>query len=237
VNKSQRSSPATAKQLIATVDSTDKENCPPPEPSQDLFDDLFDEVPQPMSCPASPSPSSRLPSQIFKTPTKSPSKHVYTTGDFFSSAAKAFLHRPRTPSRTPNKEALGEMTPFTRHLSQMLSDANGGESPSSFSHSKAMDFLSLPPLDHSADVSSTPGRYFRSEDFEFGASEGIGMPSSPPGAWFGVYEDPREACGTGWASVAFGSSPLKVGGIIETGGKPAEELVTVKTEDEERGIA
>ncbi|MCJ1401623.1 hypothetical protein MMC11_004839 [Xylographa trunciseda] len=235
VNSSQRGSPATAKTLIATVDTTDKENCPPAEPAQDPFDDLFDEAPKPMSCPPSPSPSSRLPSHIFKTPTKSPAKHVFTTGDFFSSAAKAFLHAPRTPSRTPNKEALGEMTPFTRHLSQMLSDANGGDSPSHFTPSKAMDFLSLPPLENSADVSSTPGRYFRSEDFEFGTmcSEGIGMPSSPPGAWFGVYEDPKEACGTGWAPLEFGSSPLKVGGVMETG-KPAEQTVTVKTEDEAR---
>ncbi|MCJ1433179.1 hypothetical protein MMC27_002538 [Xylographa pallens] len=234
-SKSPRSSPASAKTFLATVDTTDKENRPPPEPAQDPFDDLFDEVPKPASCPSSPSPSSRLPSHIFKTPTKTPSKHVFTTGDFFSSAAKAFLHAPRTPSRTPNKEVLGEMTPFTRHLSQMLSDANGGDSPSTFSPSKAMEFLSLPPLENSADVSSTPGRYFRSEDFDFGTmcSDGMGMPSSPPGAWFGVYEDPREGCSTGWAPLEFGSSPLKLGDALPKG-KPTEDSVTVKTEDEER---
>ncbi|MCJ1389479.1 hypothetical protein MMC18_002336 [Xylographa bjoerkii] len=238
VNRLHRNSPATAKTLIITADTTDKENCPPPEPGQDPFDDLFDELPKPMSCPSSPSPSSRLPTHIFKTPSKSPSKHALTTGDFFSSAAKAFLHAPRTPSRTPNKESLGEMTPFTRHLNQMLSDANGGYSPSTFSPSKTMDFHSLPPLENPADASSTPSRYFRSEDFDFGimCSEGIGMPSSPPGAWFGVYEDPREACGTGWAPLEFGSSPLKAGGVMQPG-KPAEEMVTVKMEDKEREVA
>ncbi|MCJ1379962.1 hypothetical protein MMC17_003065 [Xylographa soralifera] len=236
-SKSRRSSPATAKTFLATVDTTDKENCPPPEPAKDPFDDLFDELPKPASCPSSPSPSSRLPGHIFRTPTKTPSKHVFTTGDFFSSAAKAFLHAPRTPSRTPNKESLAEMTPFTRHLNQMLSDANGGDSPSTFSPSKTMDFLSLPPLENSADVSSTPGRYFRSEDFDFGTmcSDGIGMPSSPPGAWFGVYEDPREGCSTGWAPLEFGSSPLKTGDALQKG-KAVEGLVTVKTEDDEGNL-
>ncbi|MCJ1283962.1 hypothetical protein MMC26_003293 [Xylographa opegraphella] len=226
--KSQRGSPA-ATTFSATVDTTDKENCPPAEAAPDPFDDLFDELPKPASCPPSPSPSGRPPGHVFKTPTKTPSKHVFSTGDFFSSAAKAFLHAPRTRSRTPTKEVLGDMTPFTRHLSQMLSDANGGDTPS-----KQMDFLGLPPLDHSADVSSTPGRYFRSEDFDFGTmcSDGMGMPSSPPGAWFGVYEDPRDGGSTGWAPLEFGSSPLKLGDALPKA-TAGDELVTVKTEGEE----
>ena len=235
---SNRYSHATAKSLVGTSDIIDKENRAPLDTAQDPFDDLFDELSKPTSCPTSPSPSSRLLSNIFKTPTKTPSKNVLTTGDFFSSAAKAFLHAPRTPSRTPNKEPLGEMTPFTRHLNQMLSDANGGDSPSKRSVSKTMDFLSLPPLDSSADASSIPGRFFRSEDFDFGAlcSEGVGMPSSPPGAWFGVYEDPGEMSRGGWAPLEFGSSPLRDGNSDE-GGKTVEKMVPVKTEDDEPELA
>ncbi|MCJ1474851.1 hypothetical protein MMC13_003511 [Lambiella insularis] len=230
-NKSQGNSSAGPKPPNCASDTTDKENHPPPATNDDLFDDLFDDVPKSSSCPSSPPRSSRLPSNSFRTPTKSPSKRPMTTGDFFSSAAKAFLHPPRTPTRTPTKtkEALGELTPFTRHLNEMLSDAHGSGSPSRLTPSTGMDFLSLPPLDSNADVGSTPSRYFRSEDFDFGHadSEGVGMPSSPPGTWFGVYEDPREAGNGGWGAFDFGSSPLRAGN-----GKEGE-MVVVKAEDRE----
>ena len=62
------------------------------------------------------------------------------------------------------------------------------------------------------------------------------MPSSPPAAWFGVYEDPVEGAGMdgGWGDLGLGSSLFKEGtGEVEkpTGG----EEVAVKVEGEGEG--
>ena len=159
-------------------------------------------------------PNKQSPSHIFtdlfKTPTKtSPSKHSLSTGDFFSSAAKAFLNPQRTPSRSPSKatpKPTGDMTPFGRQLNQMLSDMNAPETPSRL----LSDIGTLPPLSEAA----TPSRLFRTSDFdfcEFESSDGP-MPSSPPNSnWFNVYQDPGEAAQ--WADLGLGSSPLKSTGV------------------------
>ncbi|MCJ1248960.1 hypothetical protein MMC30_006181 [Trapelia coarctata] len=209
------SSNATRAFAQMSPDTADKENQPPLPSMDDPFNDLFEDFPQATSCPSSPSPSNQLPPNPFKTPTKSPSRRILTTDDFFSSAAKAFLHPPpRTPSRAPHKQPLGEMTPFTRHLHELLGSEMNISPSARFTPSRYIDFSpSLPPLGDAGDVGSTPGRLFRSEDFDFGAlaSEGLGMPSSPPAAWFGVYEDPVNGGGVdgGWGDLGLGSSPFK----------------------------
>lgn len=167
-------------------DQADKENCPPAE--DDGLDHLFTEDFH-VTRATTPTPTSSSGAHTFKTPKRSPNRLPPTTGDFFSSAAKALLRAPTTPRRTPAKEVqpLGELTPFTAHLNQLLSDANNGNgSPGS----NGFDFPSLPSLHN------TPGR--RTMDFDFSQfdsqdllSTDVPMPSSPP-AWFGVYEDPIE---------------------------------------------
>ena len=165
----------------------DKENCPPPN-EEDCLDHLFTEDNH--ATPATTStPTSSSRAHTFKTPGRSPNQLPPTTGDFFSSTAKSLLRAPTTPKRTPSKHSqpLGELTPFTAHLNQLLSDANNGNgSPGS----RSLDFPSLPSLHN------TPGR--RAMDFDFSQfdpqdllSTDVPMPSSPP-AWFGVYEDPIE---------------------------------------------
>ena len=214
-------------------DPTDKENLPP---RNDEFDDLFDDFPRSTSCPSSPPSASRALPNPFKTPTKTLQKPILTTGDFFSSAAKAFFQPSRTPSRTPlshkHSFATGTaLTPFTRHLNDILSDTLGVDgSPSRFSPGKFLDFPpSLPPLEGEA-APETPGRYFRSEDFDFGqlTSEAVGLPSSPPAAWFGVYEDPAEEKVGSWdlglgSLGSLGSSPFKE---AEQGQGPTENGAT-----------
>ena len=168
-------------------DQADKENCPPPI-EDDGLDHLFAEDHRATRA-TTPTPTSSSRAQTFKTPRRSPNRLPPTTGDFFSTTAKALLGAPTTPKRTPFKDnqPLGELTPFTAHLNQLLSDANNGNgSPGS----KSFDFPSLPSLHN------TPGR--RTMDFDFSQfdsqdllSTDVPMPSSPP-AWFGVYEDPIE---------------------------------------------
>lgn len=172
---------------VATDAQADKENCPPTEDGgmDHVSHEEHSSNTRPQT-PTSPSPSRAL---IFKTPIKSPRRLPPTTGDFFSSAAKALLRAPSTPKRNPNRDTqpLGELTPFTAHLNQLLSETNNG-SPGS----QNFDFPSLPSL------RNTPGCSTRTIDFDFShfdsqdlLSTDVPMPSSPP-AWFGVYEDSTE---------------------------------------------
>ena len=173
--------------VVSADDQADKENCPPPF-DDDSLDHLFTED-QHGTRATTPTPTSSSRSHTFKTPRRSPNRLLPATGDFFSSTAKALLRAPTTPKRTPSKEIqpLVELTPFTAHLNQLLSDANNGNgSPGS----RSFDFPSLPSLHN------TPGR--RPTDFDFSQfdsqdllSTDVPMPSSPP-TWFGVYEDPIE---------------------------------------------
>lgn len=173
------------------TDQANKENCPPAT-EDDGMDQFFEEdayINAHNARATTPTTTSSSRVISFKTPKRSPGRLPPTTGDFFSSAAKALLRPPSTPKRTPSKDTqpLGEMTPFTAHLNQLLSDSNSG-SPGS----QGFDFPSLPSLHN------TPGRHIRPIDFDFSQfdsqdllSTDVPMPSSPP-AWFGVYEDPVE---------------------------------------------
>ena len=171
------------------ADSDDKENCPPPPEDEEdfVFDRLFEEHPESAARPTTPTPSGKSNvSSMLKTPKNNgtPNRLPPTTGDFFSSTAKALLQHPRTPKRSatiPGTLPLGEITPFTAHMNQLFSEAN--DSPSA-----NFDFPSLPSL------RNTPGG--SGHDFNFSSldsqdffSTDAPMPSSPP-VWFGVYEDP-----------------------------------------------
>ncbi|KAL9045486.1 MAG: hypothetical protein Q9214_001477 [Letrouitia sp. 1 TL-2023] len=176
-----------SKQGSGDLDPNNKENHPPPE-TEDDFIELFADNKSIRS--TTPTPYSKVPGQTFKTPKRdlNAAKVLPTTGDFFSSAAKALLRPPTTPKRTPTKassQPLQEMTPFTAQLNQLLSDANNG--------SPGGDHFDLPGF---PSLSNTPNRMRNEFDFtQFDPqdilSTDVPMPSSPP-AWFGVYEDPEE---------------------------------------------
>lgn len=169
-----------------THDQADKENYPPPEDNNAL-DDLSAEGSHQFNHFTTPTPASSSRSQAFKTPKRSPNHLPSTSGDFFSSAAKALLRQPTTPKQTPTRgsQPLGELTPFTAHLNQLLSDANNG-SPGS----NNFEFPSLPSL-HNTPGRRTVGFDFSNFDSQDFLSTDVPMPSSPP-VWFGVYEDPIE---------------------------------------------
>ena len=104
------------------AEPADKENAPPspqrpatPDRLTDLFYDISPTTPSRSSNPPPNPPSaSRLDLSLFRTPAACtpPPRHPLTTGDFFSSAAKAFLHaHPGTPLRaTPPKAAAAIAT-------------------------------------------------------------------------------------------------------------------------------
>ena len=147
----------------------------------------------------------KSPSDLFKTPSqKSSHNHQrISTDDFFSSAAKAFLHGPTTPSRTPSKmraQSLDQMTPFTRGLNTILSDAMGQENTPSKFFGMLGDIRALPPL------TNEQGSAMDFDFSDFNPTSDLGLTSSPP-RWFGPSEDATE--GGLWEDVGFGSSPAK----------------------------
>ena len=170
-------------------DQDDKENLPPPrEYDNSALDNLFEEREDLNPRPTTPTPTGKSEiSSTFKTPKNSRTPHRLppTTGDFFSSTAKALL-QPRTPKRSATlsgAQPLGEITPFTAHLNLLFSEAN--DSPSA-----NFDFPSLPSLQNTP--GGTRNEYdFSNLDSQDFLSTDAPMPSSPP-VWFGVYEDPIE---------------------------------------------
>lgn len=195
-------SPPTQKQY-RQIDPADKENLPPQQ--EEDAHDTDGQGPQRSITPKSSSVCGEL---TFKTPNRSvtPERVPPTTGDFFSSAAKALLRPQITPKRLRSgvPQVLADLSPFTAQMSEILSDANA-VSP----RGSAYDFATLPSLNN------TPGRLLR-QDFDFSVfdpqdllSTDVPMASSPPlDGWFGVYEDPVEREGNFWSDYPFaGSSP------------------------------
>ena len=191
------------------------------QPVRSLTPDFFRDLTEALA-PVTPSKSNvnrppKTPSDAFKTPSNksSRSQQRISTNDFFSSAAKAFLHGPRTPSRTPSKSRNPDnMTPFSRNLSILLSESLGqpqlDSSPGKF---LLGDGRSLPPL--STDVNAAMDFDFS----EFNATSELGLTSSPP-RWFGPLDDATE--GGVWEDVAFESSPA-AGSEKENGGTGEKE--------------
>lgn len=192
-------SPSVIKPSRQVVENqADKENCPPLLEDNENLDDLFEDKGL-ISRPSTPSPSSKPHSQLFKTPRKlkTPDRNIPSSGDFFSSVAKALLHGV-TPKRTPTKQALGRVSPFSQQLNQLMS---GNMSPSASN----FEFPPLPSL------RNTPGGCPQS-DFDFSQFENqdllstdVIMPSSPP-EWL-FYEDPAEEANSLWNRFQIPSSP------------------------------
>lgn len=176
------------------VDLADKENLPPHE-EEEHHHGIDRQTPQRS---VTPTPSSECRELTFKTPNRNvtPERIPPTTGDFFSSAAKALLRPQTTPNRLRSEasQVLANLSPFTVQMSEILSEANA-ISPRGSNYG----FPTLPSLNN------TPGRLLR-QDLDFSTfdpqdllSTDVPMASSPPlGGWFGVYEDPIEGEGDFW---------------------------------------
>lgn len=192
-----KSSPSATKPSRQVVgNQADKENCPPLQEDNENLDDLFEDKPGPISRPSTPSPSSKPHSELFKTPRKLKTP-VPNSGDFFSSVAKALLHGI-TPKRTPTKQPLGQISPFSQQLNQLMS---GNLSP-------CTNNFEFPPL---PSLRNTPGGRTQA-DFNFSQfdnqdllSTDVIMPSSPP-EWL-LYEDPAEEANSLWNRYQIPSSP------------------------------
>ncbi|KAJ9618991.1 hypothetical protein H2203_008807 [Taxawa tesnikishii (nom. ined.)] len=159
-------------------DNLDKENLPPPVDADDDLAHLFEGSPNGLlfKTPAKVTPTKRTPrsqqnqfDDLLKTPTPS-----HTRASLLCSPnANAFLptfspaetrNLPMTPSRnTVGSSPRGQMTPFTRHLTQLLSDTN--ENALLSSPGRPFDFSDLPTF-------LTPGRTL---DFDFGDAEAMGI--------------------------------------------------------------
>ncbi|KAL9129950.1 MAG: hypothetical protein Q9217_001752 [Psora testacea] len=214
--------------LVIKSIEADKENRPPP--SDDDLDRFFDkdgyEAPARLITPT-PAQSEHL---LFETPVRSPKLPLPTTGDFLSSAARAFLHPPSTPKRTPSKQygPLTELTPFTAHLNQLLSDSNAG-SPGS--NNNNFDFPTLPSLRNtprSSRILDFDFTHFDSQDL---VSTDVPMPSSPPAWNFGVYEDSAEpgAHEDLWADYTLGNTVTSREGS-------EERIVDGEKEEEQKNV-
>ncbi|KAL8914212.1 MAG: hypothetical protein Q9171_001083 [Xanthocarpia ochracea] len=206
-NNGQNYNPGSPKaKKCHNIDPADKENLPP---QQEEEDDHRIEVQAPQrSVTSTPTPCSDGRELTFKTPNRivTPDRIPPTTGDFFSSAAKALLGphiTPRCP-RSGASQTLSCFSPFSTRINKILSDTNGASPPDT-----NYDFPTLPSLNN------TPGRVLR-QDFDFSIfdpqdllSTDVPMASSPPlEGWFGVYEDPVEKEGSFWSHYPFpGSSP------------------------------
>lgn len=189
-------------------DPSDKENRPP-TPNEELhLDDLFEDSHHLLARLSTPSPRTIANPEGFKTPGNpaTPDRQLPLTGEFFSSAAK-LLFLPTTPSRILSKfqqtAPAGELTPFTLHVSQILSEANNASSL----EDDSFDLSTLPPLNLSP--SSHPQKEFDLSSFDHQdfLNTDIPIPSSPP--WFGVYEDPMEAGNDIWSNFQLPTSPEK----------------------------
>lgn len=153
----------------------DKENCPPPMDDDDELAHLFECSPKVFKTPhktpprgphlnmdtllQTPTParnSLRRSARLTRTPNGNQSAFLPT---FTSSETKALF--PVTPSRYANlsSPSRAQMTPFTRHLSQLLSDANCAAPFSS--PGRPFDFSDMPTF-------MTPGRNldFSLDDFD-----------------------------------------------------------------------
>ena len=175
----------TQNPLVTTPKSAEKENHPPA--AGDEIDRFFNE-----NGYASPDRDPSLPQSkhpiLNKTPKRSPNPHP-TSADDICSAAKVLRRSPVTPKHTPGRRGgpLAELTPFTAHLNQLLSEANSGAPGAN-----NFDFPTLPSLRNTPNSS-------RILDFDFGnfdsqdlVSTDAPMPSSPPPWDFGSFGDSVE---------------------------------------------
>ncbi|KAL9102579.1 MAG: hypothetical protein Q9163_002297 [Psora crenata] len=227
--------------LAITHTEGDKENRPPLD--DDSFQPSLDmDGYEGLARPSTPTPSNLKP-VLFETPIRSSQRPPPTTGEFFSSAARAFLHSPSTPKCTPMKYSgpLTELTPFTAHLNQLLSEADGG-SPGT--NGNNFGFPTLPSLRNTPNKSGDMDFDLTRFDPQDLISTDVPMASSPPAWNFSVYGESTEpeAQGSLWGEFtlrnSIASPQTSDGGVVE-GEKEDErgELGTEKVTPQAEAIA
>jgi hypothetical protein len=170
----------------------DKENCPPNDDEDEATNLIEGGLDKRSSTPENDKSSPLAP---FKTPSRITPKHIglhpspWRTFNF-SPGGNDALPPPLTPSLRglpSNAEQLStEQSPFTRHLTQLLSEAHNFEMPSPSAGQEPFDL---------------PG--FSQEDI---LAANLFMPSSPP-PFFSLYEDPTEPSSGMWSDYNCSDSP------------------------------
>ncbi|TVY25760.1 CENP-A multicopy suppressor protein [Lachnellula hyalina] len=189
--------PLNKEALVALIEATDKENCPPGIEVADADAELLRLFEEEVARPSTPTQKSP-PTNPFKTPTrKTPSHRPITRSVSKSSRSqkspRELLFAP-TPSKTPISLRRSPRfqnnfeSPFTARLNQMMSETN--QSPS-----RALEFSSLPNLPNL--MANGTEMNFNLEDF---FSTDVPMPSSPPRI-FQLYEDPMVMQDIDWSEL------------------------------------
>jgi len=217
--------------------SNDKENIAPrsatPNPDDDndfshLFESNTDGLPSPFRLPHTPKSGRSQSTQSFCSPTSSARKRQILTPRSWMA-----LNRPnnndnnrlRTPSPSRNDNAMtltteAEMTPFTRHLNQLITEANAnGTADQSFDElgmnlGEGFDF-------DLSQLGEVGGDAFRFSDFSHegiaGALTGQGCVGSVTGA----------GSVNGSLDIEFYEDPLPLDGDIKMGGVLTEMAMSV----------
>ncbi|KAI9768199.1 MAG: hypothetical protein M1840_005029 [Geoglossum simile] len=174
--------------------SDDKENCPPNDDEDEVTNLIGDALDKRPSTPENDKSSPLMPS---KTPSRITPKQIglppspWRTFNF-SPGGNDALPPPQTPSLGGLPLSAGqpstEQSPFTRHLTQLLSEAHTFEMPSPSAGQESFDL---------------PG--FSQEDI---LAANLFMPSSPP-PFFSLYEDPAEPSSGMWSDYNCPNSPTR----------------------------
>jgi hypothetical protein len=228
----------------------------------DIFNNNDDDMPR-LTTPEPTAPgetsqtsSAEVVTNLLTTPAKqmTPAKTCLRTGDFFSSAAKALL-LPRTPSRAaadrhqPEDHHPQELTPFSRHLSQILNNVGSPSKWLNMNMNLGMGMTmgsspnkALGSNQSQNESTGTPSRVLRDEEggeFQLGLEEFPHMHEGNGGEsheFFGDYEGGAWAEGVDgdldeWEDMRLGSSPFRDMDDGDDGVNEEGKEVAIKVEE------
>lgn len=209
-----------------------KENVTPGRGLDDGLNDLFDDGGDGIQLqPLTPTPTRRSDRLLFKTPSKTPTRIPGATlsPNLHNSLRKSTRH-PAAAALLGASKKVEDMTPFSKQIHQILSDAATHHLRSSPPGPTAVprrtpkkasprnaadfDFPDLPSLNNSSPMSANQHINFNfSEltteqlhtDFEDGPSSDRPMPSSPPQAFFGFVDTHDDGMNGLWSEMDFGN--------------------------------
>ena len=210
-----------------------KENCTPARGLVDGLDDLFDDGEDDIQLPPmTPTPTRRSDRLIFKTPSKTPNR---TLGAIVSPNVRRSLQKsirhPAAAALLGGNKNVADMTPFTKQIHQLLSDAVSHQirsspnrpppphprsTPKKSSPKNAMefDFPDLPSLNNSSPMSQNRHINFDlseltterlDTDYQDVPSTDAPMPSSPPPGFFNFVDTHDDGMNGLWSEIDFGN--------------------------------
>lgn len=217
-----------------TNETNNKENITPGRGLDDGLNDLFDDGDDGIQLPPmTPTPTRRSDRLLFKTPSKTPTR---TPGATLSpnvrvSSRKSMRH-PAAAALLGTSKEVENMTPFSKQIHQILSDASTHQLHSSPPHASIVaphrsprksspkgvaefDFPELPSLNNSSPISQNqPINFNFSEltteqlqpDFQDASSSDRPMPSSPPQGFFGFADTHDDGVNGLWSEMDFGNT-------------------------------